>query len=72
MPEVPASKGYQGGFMVDLMVKDLGLSQETALKSLSSTPMGALARALFVAHARNGNGRRDFSSIFEQFCNKKA
>lgn len=71
MPDVPASKGYQGGFMVELMLKDLGLSQETALKSLSSTPMGALARALFVSHARNGNGRRDFSSIFEQFSKQK-
>ncbi|MGL5472158.1 MAG: 3-hydroxyisobutyrate dehydrogenase [Shewanella sp.] len=67
MENVPSSKGYQGGFMVDLMVKDLGLSQEAALLSNSSTPMGSLARSLFVNHARQGNGRRDFSSIFEQF-----
>ena len=70
MPSVPSSNGYQGGFMVDLMVKDLGLSQEAALLSNSSTPMGALARSLYVNHARQGNGKRDFSSIFEQF-NKK-
>jgi len=68
METVPSSKGYQGGFMVDLMVKDLGLSQEAALLSNSSTPMGALARSLYVNHARQGNGRRDFSSIFEQFA----
>lgn len=67
MENVPSSKGYQGGFMVDLMVKDLGLSQEAALLSNSSTPMGSLARSLYVNHARQGNGRRDFSSIFEQF-----
>ncbi|MCL2916726.1 3-hydroxyisobutyrate dehydrogenase [Shewanella litorisediminis] len=68
MDNVPSSKGYQGGFMVDLMVKDLGLSQEAALGSQSSTPMGALARSLYVSHARAGNGSRDFSSIFEHFA----
>lgn len=71
MPSVPSSNDYQGGFMVDLMVKDLGLSQEAALSSQSSTPMGALARSLYVNHARKGNGRRDFSSIFEQFKQEK-
>ncbi|ACA87467.1 3-hydroxyisobutyrate dehydrogenase [Shewanella woodyi] len=71
MPTVPSSNGYQGGFMVDLMVKDLGLSQEAALQSNSSTPMGALARSLYVNHARQGNGTRDFSSIFEQFTNSQ-
>ncbi|MFQ6371463.1 3-hydroxyisobutyrate dehydrogenase [Shewanella sp. YIC-542] len=71
MVSVPSSNGYQGGFMVDLMVKDLGLSQETAQKSRSSIPMGALAQALFVSHGRKGNGRRDFSSIFELFSNKQ-
>ncbi|BDM65128.1 3-hydroxyisobutyrate dehydrogenase [Shewanella sp. NFH-SH190041] len=72
MDAVPSSHGYQGGFMVDLMIKDLGLAMETALRSHSSTPMGALARSLYVSHAKggltqSGNGRRDFSSIFEQF-----
>ncbi|NMH64524.1 3-hydroxyisobutyrate dehydrogenase [Shewanella salipaludis] len=71
MENVPSSKGYEGGFMVDLMVKDLGLSQEAALLSNSSTPMGALARSLYVNHARQGNGARDFSSIFEQFAKTK-
>ncbi|GIU44464.1 3-hydroxyisobutyrate dehydrogenase [Shewanella sairae] len=68
MESVPSSNDYQGGFMVDLMVKDLGLSQEAALLSNSSTPMGALARSLYVNHAKQGNGKRDFSSIFEQFA----
>ena len=45
MDNVPSSNQYQGGFMVDLMKKDLGLAMDTALKSHSSTPMGALARA---------------------------
>ncbi|WP_153916072.1 3-hydroxyisobutyrate dehydrogenase [Shewanella sp. TC10] len=68
MESVPSSNDYQGGFMVDLMVKDLGLSQQASVASNSSTPMGALARSMYVNHARQGNGRRDFSSIFEQFA----
>ncbi len=68
MDAVPSSKGYQGGFMVDLMVKDLGLAMDAALSSQSSTPMGALARSLYVSHAKGGHGKRDFSSIFEQFA----
>lgn len=71
MENVPSSNGYQGGFMVDLMVKDLGLAQEAALHSQSSTPLGSLARSLYVSHARKGNGQRDFSSIFESFADQK-
>jgi 3-hydroxyisobutyrate dehydrogenase len=57
--------------MVDLMAKDLGLAMDTAVKSQSSTPMGALARSLYALHAGQGNGSKDFSSIFEAF-NKPA
>lgn len=67
MENVPASHDYQGGFMVDLMSKDLGLAMDTALKSHSSTPMGALARSLYAMHATKGNGAKDFSSIFNLF-----
>jgi len=67
MENVPSSNDYQGGFMVDLMAKDLGLAMETALASQSSTPMGALTRNLFAMHAAAGNGAKDFSSIFNLF-----
>lgn len=67
MENVPSSNDYQGGFMVDLMAKDLGLAMETALASHSSTPMGALARSLYAMHANTGNGSKDFSSIFNVF-----
>jgi 3-hydroxyisobutyrate dehydrogenase len=67
MENVPSSNDYQGGFMVDLMAKDLGLAMDTAVQSQSSTPMGALARNLFAMHAASGNGSKDFSSIFNLF-----
>jgi 3-hydroxyisobutyrate dehydrogenase len=70
MENVPSSNNYQGGFMVDLMAKDLGLAMETAVKSQSSTPLGGLARNLYALHATQGNGKKDFSSIFEAYGKK--
>lgn len=67
MENVPSSNDYQGGFMVDLMAKDLGLAMDAAVDCQSSTPMGALARNLYVMHAASGNGGKDFSSIFNLF-----
>ena len=65
MENAPASNDYQPGFMVDLMLKDLGLAIETAIKSGSSVPMGSAARSLYMSHGRKGNGKKDFSSIIE-------
>lgn len=67
MENVPSSNDYQGGFMVDLMRKDLGLAMEAASASQSSTPMGALAQSLYALHGAKGKGKKDFSSIFELF-----
>jgi 3-hydroxyisobutyrate dehydrogenase len=65
MEAAPASKGYQPGFMVDLMVKDLGLAMEIAGHSGVDNAMGQLAQALYANHQQAGNGQRDFSSILE-------
>lgn len=67
MENVPASKDYDGGFLVDLMIKDLGLAMEAALEKGASVPMGALARNLYVSHGKKGFGRKDFSSIQKIF-----
>ncbi|QQD19113.1 3-hydroxyisobutyrate dehydrogenase [Spongiibacter nanhainus] len=67
MPGTPASNDYQPGFMVQLMLKDLGLAMENSLATQSSVPMGALARSLYASFAGKGNGPRDFSSILELF-----
>lgn len=65
----PASNGYKPGFMVDLMVKDLGLAMEAADAAGVANPMGQLARDLFTAHQGEGNGARDFSSVLERYRN---
>ncbi|HTP49439.1 MAG TPA: 3-hydroxyisobutyrate dehydrogenase [Anaeromyxobacteraceae bacterium] len=65
MPNAPASRGYTGGFSTDLMLKDLSLAQEGAASSNTATPLGRIARELYLLHRESGNGGRDFSSIFE-------
>lgn len=67
MPNVPASKGYAGGFGVDLMLKDLGLAAEAAMSSKSSIALGELARNLFALHSSQGHGKLDFSSIVKLY-----
>ncbi len=64
MEGVPASRGYRGGFLVDLMTKDLGLAMEAAEQSRSSVPLGSLAKNLYRLHEQaNDAGSLDFSSI---------
>ena len=64
MENVPSSKGYAGGFGVDLMLKDLGLATENASDLDASVPLGDLSRRLYEAHSQAGNGQLDFSSVF--------
>jgi len=64
MENVPSSKGYAGGFGVDLMLKDLGLAVENAENLDAEVPLGKMARALYEDHSQSGNGQLDFSSVF--------
>ena len=66
MENAPASNGYKPGFMVDLMVKDLGLALEIAQQSDFDNPMGQLARELYLQHQQASNGQMDFSSILQK------
>lgn len=70
MDGVPASNNYEGGFLVDLMIKDLGLALDASVDTGSAAPMGTLARNLYIDHQKRGNGRKDFSSIQQSFLKK--
>ena len=61
----PADRGYEGGFLTGLMLKDLKLAQEAAAKAGASTPMGAQAEALYALFDRLGYGRKDFSAVLQ-------
>ncbi|ROZ78229.1 3-hydroxyisobutyrate dehydrogenase [Ramlibacter sp. WS9] len=63
MEAAPASRSYAGGFGTDLMLKDLGLAQESAAAVRAATPLGGLARNLYAAHSLDGSGALDFSSV---------
>jgi len=65
VPASPANNGFQPGFTADMMLKDLRLARDAAMKSGTGAPMGALAEALMALHTAAGNGARDFSSIVE-------
>lgn len=63
MDNLPASRGYSGGFGSDLMLKDLGLALEAAIARRAPVPLGSLAESLYAALSRAGHGGLDFSSI---------
>ena len=67
MENVPASRDYSGGFAAELMTKDLGLAQESAQSTGSSTPMGALALQLYRMMIKRGEGKLDFSAVQKLF-----
>lgn len=67
MPLTPASNGYQGGFMVGLMAKDLGLALNAAAGSKTATPMASLAENLYKMHSIRSGSTQDFSSIIQLY-----
>ena len=69
MPDVPASNDYGGGFMVRLMLKDLGLAAAAGAASQSTTPMGDQAYALYqqLRDSAEDAEDKDFSSILRVF-----
>jgi 3-hydroxyisobutyrate dehydrogenase len=63
MDNVPAARGYTGGFGTDLMLKDLGLAADAARQAKQPVPMGAMAQQLYQLWSSRGAGGQDFSSI---------
>ena len=65
VPSAPAGRDYQPGFAAALMLKDLRLAQSAAQMAETSTPLGAVAAAVYAMHVNNGNGQLDMSSIIK-------
>jgi 3-hydroxyisobutyrate dehydrogenase len=67
-PTSPADNDYTPGFAAELMLKDLGLSQQAAASADADTPMGALALALYKQFVENEDGMgKDFSAMLPRF-----
>jgi 3-hydroxyisobutyrate dehydrogenase len=67
MQNVPAARGYTGGFGADLMLKDLGLATDAAKFAKQPVVMGALAQQLYQMMSARGEGGKDFSAIINLF-----
>ncbi|MEQ6204252.1 3-hydroxyisobutyrate dehydrogenase [Sulfitobacter sp. HNIBRBA2951] len=68
-PQSPSDNDYAPGFAAELMLKDLGLSQQAAEAVDADTPMGALARALYAQFVEDEGGLgKDFSAMLPRFA----
>lgn len=67
LDNVPAARGYSGGFGSDLMLKDLGLATDAARHACQPVPLGATAQQLYQTFSLQGHGGLDFSAIINLF-----
>jgi 3-hydroxyisobutyrate dehydrogenase len=67
LENVPAARGYSGGFGTDLMLKDLTLVADAAKSAGLPVMLGALAQQIYQKHSADGNGAKDFSSVILQY-----
>jgi len=68
MENVPAARGYTGGFAADLMLKDLGLALDAADQAKQKIVLGEVARQLYRSMSAQGEGGKDFSAIINFYA----
>jgi len=61
----PSNRGYDGGFLSALMLKDLTLAQEAAAQLQSPIALGSAAQSMYSLVNRLGYGGKDFSAILQ-------
>eukprot|EP00049_Salpingoeca_infusionum_P005719 m.96159 g.96159 ORF g.96159 m.96159 type:complete len:329 (-) comp13063_c0_seq1:271-1257(-) len=64
MEGVPSSRGYTGGFAVELMLKDLRLAIEAAKSVEALVPLGRMSQNYYIQVAKEAEGK-DFSYIYQ-------
>eukprot|EP01083_Nonionella_stella_P072804 196421_1 len=62
---VPSKNNYDGGFVVDLMRKDLGLALDAAKGADANTPLAASVSQLYDMISQRGFGNKDFGFIYQ-------
>ncbi|MDR0219023.1 MAG: 3-hydroxyisobutyrate dehydrogenase [Enterobacteriaceae bacterium] len=67
----PANNDYRPGFANSLMLKDLSLAQQVAMKANAPSPLGSAALSLFSMAEKSGLGNQDMSSILKLFSGDK-
>jgi 3-hydroxyisobutyrate dehydrogenase len=59
----PASEGFQAGFTVDLMLKDVGLAVSALMGHGLPCPSGAASAQVYQMASRAGLGKHDFAAV---------
>jgi 3-hydroxyisobutyrate dehydrogenase len=67
MENVPAARGYSGGFAADLMLKDLGLATDAAKQAKQAVILGGVAQQLYQTFSAQGGGAQDFSAVINLY-----
>jgi 3-hydroxyisobutyrate dehydrogenase len=65
MSDVPASREYKGGFMTDLMIKDLGLALSASEPSDCPLPMTTFVKSEYQKISDSGKGALDFGCCYQ-------
>lgn len=65
VPSAPSNHGYEAGFAVDMMLKDLRLAVEAADSVGANAKFGYLAQKTYDQLSNNGHGADDFSVIMK-------
>jgi 3-hydroxyisobutyrate dehydrogenase len=71
VPAAPSNRDYAPGFMTQLMVKDVKLSQVAAEATGSPTPLAAMALSFYEKAAAAGDAAKDFSVVFRWLGGQK-
>lgn len=61
--DAPSSKGFEAGFTVDLMLKDMSLAVSTLMSLGLPCPAGSAANQVYRMASRDGLGRLDFAAV---------
>jgi len=71
LPNVPASKNYEGGFAVGLIKKDMVLALEAANSVKAETDLLEKSLQYYVDLEKAGLGRKDFGYVFQYLMKNK-
>ena len=61
--DAPSSKGFEAGFTVDLMLKDMSLAVSTLMSLGLPCPAGSAANQVYRMASRDGLGGLDFAAV---------
>ncbi|CAD8210567.1 unnamed protein product [Paramecium octaurelia] len=70
MPNVPSSKDYDGGFMVELMLKDLDIAIDASKKSGTDAQLGQHAQQIY-NKLNEHFGKKDFAIVYKELIKSK-